>query len=233
MTCAHCRNALSARADGELPAPEAEALDHHLAGCAACRWWAVAVDAVARWSALATPEPAPDLSQSILASLDDQAARRESMTAGTAQGPRNNQPPDGRRAARVESPLGVSRLGLVLVGLVQLCYAIPGLIGDDGGAPVHIAREQGSWGFALAFAFLVAAWRPHLVDGLLPFVAALALGLATTAALDIAGGNTSSVREVSHVAAIIGLALLWSIHWATRPSGARRPRHRVSVPGTA
>ena len=73
----------------------------------------------------------------------------------------------------------MSRLGLVLVGLIQLCYAIPGLVlGDDAGAPVHIAREQGSWAAALAVALLVAAWRPHHVEGLLPFVAALAVGLA-------------------------------------------------------
>jgi predicted anti-sigma-YlaC factor YlaD len=233
MTCAHCRDALSARADGELPAAEAEALNHHLAGCAACRWWEVAVDAVAHWSALATPEPAPDLSQSILRSLDDQADRRRAVAGRPAQVSANRPVPGGRRAAWLQSPLGVSRLGLVLVGLVQLCYAIPGLIGDDSGAPVHIAREQGSWGLALAFALLVAAWRPHLVDGLLPFVAALAVGLATTAALDIAAGNTSSIREVSHVAAIIGLGLLWSIHWMTCPGGTQRRRDRLSAPGTA
>jgi predicted anti-sigma-YlaC factor YlaD len=193
----------------------------------------VAVDAVAHWSALATPEEAPDLSQPILGALDDQARRRRSV-GGRPVGQTLATPAGHhRRIGWLESPLGVSRLGLVLVGLVQLCYAIPGLVGDDAGAPVHIAREQGSWGFALAFALLAAAWRPHLVDGLLPFVAALAVGLATTAALDIAAGNTSSVREVSHIAAIIGLGLLWSIHRMTAAGGTRTRQDRLSAPGTA
>jgi predicted anti-sigma-YlaC factor YlaD len=233
MTCAHCRDALSARADGQLSVRENESLNRHLAGCAACRWWAVAVDAVARWSALATPEEAPDLSQPILGALDDQARRRGVVEGRTAEQPSARPAGHDHRVGWLESPLGVSRLGLVLVGLVQLCYAVPGLTGDDAGAPVHIAREQGSWGFALAFALLVAAWRPHLVDGLLPFVAALAIGLATTAALDIAAGNTSSVREVSHIAAIIGLGLLWAIHRTTAAAGTRTRRDRLSAPGTA
>jgi predicted anti-sigma-YlaC factor YlaD len=232
MTCAQYRDALSARADGQLPASESETLNQHLVGCPACRWWAVAVDAVARWSALATPEPAPDLSQSILGALDDQAQRCRSVAGRLADQTSTPSVSHGRRVAWLESPLGVSRMGLVLVGLIQLCYAIPGLAGDDAGAPVHIAREQGSWGLALAFALLVAAWRPRLVDGLLPFVAALAVGLATTAALDIAAGNTSSIREVSHIAAIIGLGLLWSIHWMTGLSATHR-QHRLSAPGTA
>jgi predicted anti-sigma-YlaC factor YlaD len=233
MTCAQCRDALSARADGHLSASESETMNQHLAGCPACRWWAVAVDAIARWSAMATPEPAPDLSHSILGALDDQAHRRRSVASRLAE--HTSTPPagHGRRVAWLESPLGVSRMGLVLVGLIQLCYAIPGFAGDDAGAPVHIAREQGSWGLALAFALLVAAWRPRLVDGLLPFVAALALGLATTAALDIAAGNTSSIREVSHIAAIIGLGLLWSIHWMTCPRATRRRPDRLSAPRTA
>ena len=231
MICADCRDALSARADGELFASETEAVNQHLAQCAACRWWAVAVDALARWSQLAAAEPAPDLSGSILRALDDQADRRQAMAGPTPEAPTRTRPRRARRAAWLESPMGVSRLGLVLVGLVQLCYAIPGLAGHDGGASVHIAREQGSWMLALAFALLVAAWRPGHVDGLVPFVAALAVGLATTAALDIAAGNTSSVREVSHLAAIMGLALLWSIRSMTRPGGAQHDR--AAVPSTA
>jgi predicted anti-sigma-YlaC factor YlaD len=74
-------------------------------------------------------------------------------------------------------------------------------------------------------AFLAAAWRPRHVDGLLPFVAVLSVGLAATAAVDIAAGDTSSVREVSHAGAIIGLGLLWSVRVMTgldHPWGRRR-----------
>jgi predicted anti-sigma-YlaC factor YlaD len=231
MICADCRDALSARADDELALAETEAVDRHLGKCAACRWWAVAVDAMARWSQLAAAEAAPDLSGSILAAVDDQADRRRAVAGRIPAAAALAGPGRDHRAAWLDSPMGVSRLGLVLVGLVQLCYAIPGLAGDDSGAPVHIAREQGSWMLALAFALLVAAWRPSHVEGLVPFVAALAVGLATTAVLDIAAGNTSSVREVSHLAAIIGLGLLWAIRSMARHGGTWRDR--PSVPSTA
>jgi hypothetical protein len=69
------------------------------------------------------------------------------------------------------------------------------------------------------------------VEGLVPFVAALAAGLASTAVLDIVAGNTSSVREVSHLAAVIGLGLLWSIRSMSRHGGTWRDR--ASVTSTA
>jgi predicted anti-sigma-YlaC factor YlaD len=233
MTCAFYRDALSARADGELAASEAGALERHLGECEACRCWADAVDAMARWSRLAARDATSDLSPSIVRALDDQAYRRRMVAGGPPAPASAVAVRDGRRAAWLASPLGVSRMGLALVGLIQLCYAVPGLLGDDNGAPVHIAREQGSWGLALAFALLMAAWRPRHVDGLIPFVAALALGLATTAALDLAAGNTSSVREVSHVAAIIGVGLLWSIRSMTRPGSTWRWPGRPSAAGIA
>ena len=232
MNCADYRDALSARVDGELAMSEAEALERHLKLCAACCCWAEAVEALARWSNIAAREPAPDLSQSILSALDDRAHRRR--VAGRPARAATPATLGARRTAWLESPTGVSRLGLVLVGLIQLCYAVPGLLlGDDAGAPVHIAREQGSWGAALAVALLVAAWRPHHVEGLLPFVGALAIGLAATAVIDIAAGDTSSVREVSHAAAIIALGLLWSLRATTSRSYIGSWSRRVAPTSSA
>ncbi len=75
------------------------------------------------------------------------------------------------------SPVGIARLGLLMVGVAQLCLAVPALLGDDAGASIHIAHEQGSWFLALAVGLLVVAWRPWRAAAILPFVAALVVGL--------------------------------------------------------
>ncbi|MGH3548728.1 MAG: zf-HC2 domain-containing protein, partial [Pseudonocardiaceae bacterium] len=39
MDCTQCREAVSARLDGEETAAERDTVDAHLASCAACRWF--------------------------------------------------------------------------------------------------------------------------------------------------------------------------------------------------
>ncbi|WP_438483649.1 zf-HC2 domain-containing protein [Streptomyces sp. S186] len=70
MICAPHRAALSARLDGELDcdAPESEALDRHLARCAACRRWAADAERL-RTMSDTTPGPATDWTDRLLKSL--------------------------------------------------------------------------------------------------------------------------------------------------------------------
>jgi predicted anti-sigma-YlaC factor YlaD len=200
MDCAFYREAISARIDGEDEALEGAALDAHLAVCPACTRWAASASLVTRAARVGPAQSVPDLTAAILAAV-----------------PVRTRP---RRLVAPQPPLGVARLGLVLVGLAQLCLAVPGFLGDDAGAPVHIAHEQGSWALALAVGLLVVAWRPANAAAMLPFMAVLAGGLALTMAADIAAGRTQAAAEAPHGLAFLGVGLLWVL---AHPIPGRRP----------
>jgi predicted anti-sigma-YlaC factor YlaD len=204
MDCQFYREAVSARIDGELGALESAALDGHLSGCGACRAWAEAATRVTRAARVAPAEVVPDLTGSIMVALATDAGRRAKVAP----------PPPG-------SPVGIARFGLLMVGLAQLCLAVPALLGDDGGAPIHIAHEQGSWFLALAVGLLVVAWRPWRAAAILPLVAALVVGLGSTMVLDIAAGRTQAAAEAPHGLAFLGLGFLWVLAYPTAVLGRR------------
>jgi predicted anti-sigma-YlaC factor YlaD len=202
MNCATCREAVSARLDGEEPGVPAAAVDGHLRSCAGCRAHAEAADVLHRSLRVRAAEWGPDLTAPILARI-------------TAEGKPARS--DRRRDLRV---------GLVVVALLQLVLAVPALLlGSDGGAPVHVARELGSFDAALAVGFLVAAWQPARAFGLLPVAAALVAFLAGTAVLDVAAGHAPAMAESHHLLHLVGLALVWLLTRAgvpDGPAGARR-----------
>jgi predicted anti-sigma-YlaC factor YlaD len=104
--------------------------------------------------------------------------------------------------------------------------AIPALLGNDAGASIHVAHEQGSWLLAVAVGFLVVAVRPARAAAMLPVIAALAAGLAITMAVDIAAGRTQAAAEAPHGLAFLGLGLLWLLTREIqypRSSGLARP----------
>jgi predicted anti-sigma-YlaC factor YlaD len=102
------------------------------------------------------------------------------------------------------------RVGLAVVALVQIGVALPALLlGDDAGLPVHTARHLGSFAVALGVGFLVAAWRPSRIAGLLPVAAALVACLVVTSAFDVAVGRAAPTGELSHATELVGLAALW------------------------
>jgi predicted anti-sigma-YlaC factor YlaD len=146
-------------------------------------------------------EPVPDLSRTIMAALPAAAGHRS------------------RSGRASTSPVAVARLGLLLVGLAQLCLAVPALLGNDAGAPIHIAHEQGSWSLALAVGLLVVAWRPVRAAAMLPLVGALTVALVTTMAADVAAGRTQAAAEAPHGVALLGLGLLYAL---AHPISGRR-----------
>jgi predicted anti-sigma-YlaC factor YlaD len=206
MDCILYREAISARLDGEAAGLEPAAVDGHLARCSACRGWADAAQRVSLRARVAPADPVPDLTVAIMATLAAQANRA------------------ARRApAQVPSAVGVARLGLLMVAVLQLCSATPALLGNDAGASVHIAHEQGSWALALAVGLLVVVWRPSRASAMLPLVAALVVGLGLTMAVDIAAGRTQAAVEAPHGLAFLGFGLLWLVAHPT--FGLRRDPH--------
>lgn len=212
MDCELYREAVSARLDGEVTGLQPAALDAHLAGCPGCRAWAEAAQRVTRAARVVPADPVPDLTVAIMSSLVAQADKQADKAA------RARRPP-----TEMASPIGVARLGLFMVAVLQLCSAVPALLGDDAGASVHIAHEQGCWALALAVGLLVVVWRPSRASAMLPLVAALVVGLGLTMALDIAAGRTQAAVEAPHGLAFLGLGLLWLM---AHPSfGLRRDPH--------
>jgi predicted anti-sigma-YlaC factor YlaD len=204
MDCGDARIEISARLDGESSGPALEALEAHLTGCPACRAFAAEVAAVHRSVRLRAAEPVPpDLTAGVLAAIGDEPAH-----------------------ARV----GSLRLGLAVVGVIQVLIALPALVlGDDANLPAHTARHLGSFAVALGIGFLVAAWQPRRVGGILPLTAVLVACLLLSSAIDVAAGDTAFGSEVGgHATEIVGLGLLWLLgrYIARVGSLVARLRHR-------
>ncbi len=194
MDCTDARTAISARLDGEdlLASTPEPALEAHLRSCTECREFEAATTAMHRRLRLRPAERVPDLSAAIVAAVDP-------LTD------------DGRIAGL--------RAGLAVVAMVQILVALPALVlGDDAGLPAHTARHLGSFAVALGIGFLVAAWRPERVSGVLPLTAALVLCLLLTSGVDVAASRANALSELGgHATELVGLGLLWLL---ARETGA-------------
>ena len=202
MNCGDARIEISARLDGECPGDSGEALDRHLHGCPACRAYEAEVAAVHRSVRLRAAEPVPaDLTAGVLSAI---AADEH----------------DGR--------VGSLRVGLVVVGLIQIMVALPALIfGDDANLPAHTARHLGSFAVALGIGFLVAAWQPRRVGGILPLTAVLVGCLLVSSAIDLAAGDAGLGAELAgHATEVIGLGFLWLLARDTGQVGSLTARLR-------
>ena len=205
MDCGDARNEISARLDDEATASARADLDAHLGTCPTCRAYAAEAAAVHRSVRLRAAEPVPDLTAGILSAIGNDA---------------------------VDPRVGSLRLGLVVVGVIQVLVALPALLlGDDAGLPAHTARHLGSFAVALGIGFLVAAWQPRRVGGLLSITAALVACLLVSSALDVASGAATLLSELGgHAIELVGLGLLWMLARDTGQVGTLRRHLRSSGP---
>jgi predicted anti-sigma-YlaC factor YlaD len=194
VDCDRYRSLLSDALDDRLDGAERIDVDAHLVACTACRAYAGELADLHRWMRLRAAEDVPDLSDRILS--------------------RAHPPRKGRSDWICYA--------LLAIGLTELTLALPALIlGDDAGAPIHVARHAGSMSAALAVGLIYAAWRPVRAFGLLPIAGALAACMVVTAALDLTDGRVGALGEAHHVLDVAGLLLLWLLSGAPRPSGWR------------
>jgi predicted anti-sigma-YlaC factor YlaD len=189
MDCENYRLGISARLDGEDAGVDDATLAWHLANCEACRRFESEAIALIRTVRVATTEPPPDLTPTIMAAINDQRV---------AKAPRFD--PQALRG------------GLIALAVVQMLLAVPVLLlGRDAGAPVHIAREVGSFDFALAVGFLFVGWRPARAYGMLPLVATVVGLLTITTAFDLVRGTATLLNESAHLLDVMGLAAVWEL----------------------
>jgi len=162
------------------------------------------------------PAPAlPDLTVSVLAAI---AAERDEFAAAVLPS----------AAVRERTAPGVIRLTLALVAAAQVLIAAPALLGNDLGAPVHVAHEQGAWGLALAVGFAFAAWQPLKAGALIPILAAFVACMAVLGFADVGAGRAAPAGELPHVMSVLGLSLLWLE--AHPPTGLQHPHVRARRP---
>jgi predicted anti-sigma-YlaC factor YlaD len=109
------------------------------------------------------------------------------------------------------------RAVLAAIGLVQIALGLPALLfGDGAGVPIHTARHLASFAVALGVGFVVAAWRPDRVGGLLAISAAVVACLVITSAVDVASGRATIGGELTHAPEVMGLVVLWLLSPSSR-----------------
>ncbi|TQM12067.1 zf-HC2 domain-containing protein [Pseudonocardia kunmingensis] len=201
MRCEECRDAISARMDGEDAGVAGEDVERHLAGCAPCRGFADRAARVTRLTRIRPAEPDHDVLPGLLAALD----------AGTAR----PAPPRGWRAVVRDAV----RVALAVLGVGQLALAISGVIaaaGTSGGSHrlagasmAHLSHESAAWNLALGVAFLwVASGAARRIGGLVPVIGAFVGLLVALSVLDLATGHVDPGRLAGHVPVVAGLVLL-------------------------
>ena len=127
--------------------------------------------------------------------------------------------PGPRQGAQREVRIALAVLA-VLAGLVAVLPLPAPLLGEEAGAPLHLARELGAFQVALAVGLLLVAWQPQRRVQLLPVLAVLSVCPAVIAALDVAGGRTPASAEGHHLIQLAGLGLVWLL---AHPPGRARP----------
>jgi predicted anti-sigma-YlaC factor YlaD len=201
VDCRSCREALSARLDGEAePVPAAET-DAHLAQCPACTRWQASAQALTRTIRVRPVGPEPDLVDAVLAAAPEHTA-----------------PP--RHTALVP------RLALAAVAIAQLWLALAQLLagatGDHtaghagGGISAHLFNEGAAWNLALGVGLLVAAVSTHRAAGLLPTLGGFVAVLLAFSVNDLVAGTATTTRVVSHLPLLAGLVLLHLVARAHR-----------------
>lgn len=194
MECENYRLAISARLDGEDAGVDDASLAWHLAGCEPCRRYEGEAIALGRAVHVIATEPAPDLAPAVMAAINSERVAR----------------------SRRFDPQAL-RAGLVALAVVQMLLALPVLLfGREAGASVHIARELGSFDFAIAIGFLFVAWKPVRAYGMLPMVAAVVTCLGLSSGIDLVRGTASVLDESAHLLDLFGLAAVWELARTTQ-----------------
>lgn len=189
-TCRPFHELISAHIDNEATDDEVVRLTEHLSRCNACASLADSLGVQHRLLRVHSVEAIPDIAARVVA---------------VAHPPRI-----GRR--------GWVRQLLAIIGLTELVIALPALVlGDDAGAPTHVARHVGSLGAALGFALLYAAWKPTRAYGLLPFVAALAAFMSISSVFDLVFNRATLGAESTHLVEFVGMFLVWLLAGSPRP----------------
>lgn len=210
VNCSDFREALSARIDGEpSPLPDT-AVDRHLEGCPHCRAWQDDAVRLRRQLLVREAPRVPDLTERILTEVPAPSPQRWGL-----------------------------RIALALVALVQSGLGFAELLGADVGhaehdgmmaMAAHLGNESGAWNLAVGFGLLWAALRPATASGLLPALAGFVAVLGLMSGLDLADGQVTVSRVLSHGLLVAGVGLLYGVRRQHRRTSTPGPSTRVAAP---
>ncbi|GAB3475677.1 zf-HC2 domain-containing protein [Amycolatopsis cihanbeyliensis] len=211
MNCDLCREALSARVDGEQEPVSPDAVDRHLAGCALCRSWQAKAERLRRSTTLHSAPAVPDLTATIL--------RRAELPA--------------RRPWVLRVVLGAVAVAQSTLGGAQLLGLANGMHGghDTGFMFGHLTRESAAWNLAVGIGLGWAALRPRVAAGQLPVLTGFVLVLAGASVTDLLGEAVTVRRVLSHGLVVVGLVLLYLVYRQHRRHGRPSPVSGEALPG--
>lgn len=197
------REALSARIDGEREPIPPDVVDRHLETCAECRSWHSGAQVLRRALVVRAAPELPDLTEAIL--------ERISVPRGA------------RSPARIA--LGVVAAAQLALAAGQLLGVATGFTGMPAGSMVqHLAHESSAWNLGLGIGLFWAALRPRAASGQLPLFTGFVLVLTGLSVADVAGGEITAARLLTHVLAVLGAVLLFAVHRRYRDRRHPNPR---------
>jgi predicted anti-sigma-YlaC factor YlaD len=221
MECIECREALSARIDGEYEQVSAELVDRHLRACGACARWQERATQVTRTLRVGLATPTPDLTDAVLAAAGAGRSGRRRPPSRPALPPGSP-----RRAARARHQTGswlvTARLALAAVGWAQLGLGLLQL-GDGlrepahatgAGAHVgaaHLFNESVAWNIAIAVGMLWAAAQTRRAGGLFAALSGAVVVLTALSVHDLLTQAVGVTRVASHVLLLVGLGLVYLV----------------------
>jgi predicted anti-sigma-YlaC factor YlaD len=201
MSCAWCREALSALVDGEERAGERTEIDGHLAWCSECRHYATGVAQVAGLLRVdsAVEAAAAEYTGTIVArtavAVPATRARRACFKRHTAL-----------RILLIL--LGLGQLGLAATDLVRGQQNQHDPMSFSGVSVAQLAHESCAWNLALAVGFFWVAIRPNRTRALIPLVSVFVAGLTVFVAVDTLEGRFTGARLWPYGNVVLGLVVL-------------------------
>lgn len=198
VTCDECRQALSARLDGEdHPARPAD-VDEHFDSCPECQRWfdeAAAITRLARTALVASP------GRGVPAAVLDAAP-----TAGRA-----------RLARALRWVLGGLGVAQFLLGVAQIAalagqtHVHSGQVASAG----HLWHESAAWNLAIGAGFASIAARRGRPASVVPMLTVFVVMLSLLSAADLVAGRVEAPWLLSHGILLAGYAIIVLL---TRPT---------------
>jgi predicted anti-sigma-YlaC factor YlaD len=196
VDCVTCREAVSARLDGEAEPVPAEQTDEHLASCVSCRSWQARAGESSRTMRVRRAPEVPDLADTVL----EMAVLPPSVRGWWA------------------------RIALVAVAAGQIGLAMSQFMGvgapnEHGVAAGHLFNEGTAWNMALGIGLLWSALRTRATSGLIPVLGGFVVIIGIYSAHDLVAGAVSTSRVLGHGMLLLGLGLLVVINrWYNEPA---------------
>lgn len=206
VDCSTCREALSARLDGEDESAPTDQVDAHLETCTSCQEWHETSTSLTRTLRVRPATPVPDLTAAILDAAPPII-------------------PPAPRGWLPRTLLGGVAIAQLTLGLAQVLGTGASTHGGHttGVDSSHLFNESTAWNLALGLGLLWTALRPTATAGMLPVTAAFVAVLVPYSASDLVNGTTTAGRVLSHSLLVAALALLALVHFRDRGPGGRTP----------